>query len=87
MFNAGYRAAHIVTGQLVTGRTARLPRNKRANVRANVDEVICRYESGLPNSTKTMNRLRGRLQYLRANGHQRDAERLIGQLATAGIAI
>jgi hypothetical protein len=87
VFNAGYRAAHIVTGQLVSGRTARLPRNKRANVRANVDEVICRYESGLPNSSKAMNRLRGRLQYLRTNGHQRDTERLIGQLAAAGITL
>ncbi len=65
VFNAGYRSAHIVTGQLVSGRTARLPRSKRANVRANVDEVICRYESGLSNSSKAMNRLRGRLQYLR----------------------
>jgi hypothetical protein len=47
VFNSGYRSPHIVTGQLVDGRTARLPRNKRANVRANVDEVICRYEAGV----------------------------------------
>lgn len=55
VFNAGYRAPHIVTGQLVDGRIARLPRRKRANVRANVDEIICRHEAGLSNSTKAMN--------------------------------
>jgi len=87
VFNAGYRSPHIVTGQLVDGRTSRLPRNKRANVRANVDEVICRYESGLANTAKAMNRLRGRLQYLRTQGHPREAQRLIGQLEAAGIVI
>jgi RNA-directed DNA polymerase len=87
VFNAGYRSPHVVTGQLVDGRIARLPRSKRANVRANVDEVICRYEAGLPNSTKAMNRLRGRLQYLRTQGHQLDANRLVRQLEGAGITI
>jgi RNA-directed DNA polymerase len=85
VFNAGHRAPHIVTGQLVDGRTARLPRAKRANVRANVDEIICRHEAGLPISTKAMNRARGRLQYLRVQGHQRDAERLSAQIIAAGI--
>ena len=87
VFNAGYRSSHIVTGQLVDGRTARLTRNKRANVRANADEIICRHESGLTNTTKAINRFRGRLQHLHTHGHHRDAERLTEQVEAAGIAI
>lgn len=87
VMNAGYRRAHVVTGNLVDGRLLRLPRQKRANVRAAVHEIVQRYQGGLPIGTKAMNRLRGRLQYLRTQGHPRDAERLIGQLEAAGIAI
>ena len=81
--NAGYRSPHIVTGQLqVNGRIARLPRNKRANVRANADELENRrYESGLSNGAKALNRFRGRLQHLSARtGYGRDAERLLAQV-------
>lgn len=87
VMNAGYRRAHVVTGNLVDGCHLRLPRRKRANVRAAVYEIVQRYEDGLPIGTKAMKRLRGRLPHLRTQGHPRDAERLAAQLVAAGIAI
>lgn len=84
VMNAGSRRAHVVTGNLVDGRHLRLPRQKRANVRTAVHEIIQRYEEGLPISTKAMNRLRGRLQHLRTQGHPRDAQRLMVELEAAG---
>jgi RNA-directed DNA polymerase len=73
VFNAGYRRAHVVTGNLVDGQRVRLPTEKRANVRAAVHEMVQRADHGLPIADKALNRLRGRLQHLRTQGHPRDA--------------
>ena len=84
VFNAGYRRAKIVTGQLVAV-PMRLP--LQGNIRANVHEIIGRHENGLPLGIRAMRRLHGRLQYLRTQGHSRDAERLMEQLDAAGITV
>ncbi|HUG92521.1 MAG TPA: hypothetical protein VML55_16905, partial [Planctomycetaceae bacterium] len=87
VFNAGWRSVKIVTGRTVSGQRLRLPRAKRANVRANVHEVLCRHRNGLPVADKQMNRLRGRLHYLRSQGHPQEAGDLIRRLTAAGIAL
>jgi RNA-directed DNA polymerase len=87
VFNAGGRRVKIVTGRTVSGPTLRLPRSKRANVRANVHELLCRHRDGLPIADRELRRVEGRLHYLRTQGHPREAERLSARLATAGIAL
>jgi RNA-directed DNA polymerase len=87
VLNAGYHRPHIVTGNLVDGRIVRLPRGKRANVRAAVHELVQRSEQGLPISTKSLNRLRGRLQHLRTNNHPQDTDRLNARLDAARLSL
>ncbi|MCC7009923.1 MAG: RNA-directed DNA polymerase [Acidobacteria bacterium] len=87
VFNASRQRVQIVTGRTVSGRVLRLPRAKRANVRANVHEVLCRRRDGLPIQDKQINRLRGRLNYLRTQGHPKEARDLATRLAAVGINI
>ncbi len=87
VFNAGHQRVKIVTGRTVSGRLLRLPRAKRANVRANVHEMLCRCRQGLPVTDRQKRRLQGRLLYLRSQGHPREAEALLGRLAAADITL
>jgi hypothetical protein len=74
IFTPGGRRVKIVTGRTVSGPTLRLPRSKRANVRANVYELLCRHRDGLPIADRELRRVEGRLQYLRTQGHPREAD-------------
>jgi RNA-directed DNA polymerase len=87
VMNAGYRRAHIVTGNLVNGRIVRLPRAKRANVRAAVHELVQRSEAGLPISPKSINQIRGRLQNLRTHNHSNDVDHLIALLEASRLSL
>jgi RNA-directed DNA polymerase len=87
VFNAGYAVAHVVTGNLVDGREVRLPRTKRANVRAAVHEIIQRNQEGLPIADRALNRLRGRLVHLRTHGHTAEERRLVAQLGAARVLV
>jgi len=85
VFNAGPSRVKIVTGRTVSGDTLRLPKAKRAKVRANVHEILCCHRDGVPISDRQINRLRGRLQYLRSQGHAHEAAILSDKLQAAGL--
>lgn len=85
VFNAGRRSVKIVTGRTVGTHSLRLPRSKRAKIRANVHEILCRYRDGLPIADRQMHRLHGRLQYLRSQGHPHEADVLLTSLRLAGL--
>ena len=85
VFNASRQRVQIVTGRTVSGHILRLPRGKRANVRASVHELLCCRRDGVPIQDKQINRIRGRLNYLPTQGHPKEARDLASRLAAVGV--